>query len=233
MSGFFTQLLRVGYAVLPGFLESGEVDLIAHRADDIDTGCAGTRHMLDVSWCSDLAERLMADARFREAGPEYPHPVQCTLFTKSPNRNWLVSLHQDLNIPVAERVAGGQFLGWSEKGGDVFVQPPVEVLQGLLAVRVHLDDCDERNGALRVVPGSHQLGRLTAGDASKTRETRGEVIVPVPRGGVMLMKPLLLHASSKSLVDSPRRVLHFVFGPETLPAPLRWPIRERSFPNDG
>jgi ectoine hydroxylase-related dioxygenase (phytanoyl-CoA dioxygenase family) len=91
-----------------------------------------------------------------------------------------------------------------------------------LAVRVHLDDCDDRNGALRVVPGSHQLGRLTSSDAVRERDARGEICVAVPKGGAMLMRPLLLHASSKASIDGTRRVLHFVFGPRKLPHGLRW-----------
>jgi ectoine hydroxylase-related dioxygenase (phytanoyl-CoA dioxygenase family) len=150
------------------------------------------------------------------------------LFKKSPAKNWLVSLHQDLSIPVAERVSSAHCTGWSEKEGEVFVQPPVAVLKEVLAVRVHLDDCDERNGALRVVPGSHRLGRLTPSQAIQARDTVGELTVPVPRGGAMILRPLLLHASSKSVIDSPRRVLHFVFGPRNLPEGLRWPAGKHS-----
>jgi ectoine hydroxylase-related dioxygenase (phytanoyl-CoA dioxygenase family) len=98
----------------------------------------------------------------------------------------------------------------------------------VLALRLHLDDCNERNGALRVVPGSHRLGRLTTAEAIRAKDERGEVCVAVPRGGAMLMKPLLLHASSKVLTDGARRVLHFVFAPEDLPGALRWPLQGRS-----
>lgn len=125
--------------------------------------------------------------------------------------------------PVAERVDSPGCQGWSEKEGEWFVQPPSAVLEEVVAVRLHLDDCDERNGALRVVPGSHRLGRLTSTEVTQTRDLFGEVFVQVPRGGVMLMKPLLLHASSKASVDCTRRVLHFVFGPAELPGALRWP----------
>jgi ectoine hydroxylase-related dioxygenase (phytanoyl-CoA dioxygenase family) len=81
---------------------------------------------------------------------------KCTLFTKSPDKNWLFTLHQDLSIPVAERVGSSRCTGWSEKEGDLFVQPPITVLEQLVAIRLHLDDCDEQNGALRGVPGSHR-----------------------------------------------------------------------------
>ncbi len=77
--------------------------------------------------------------------------LQCTLFAKSTENNWLVCLHQDLSIPVAERVDSPGCHGWSEKEGGLFVQPPASVLEGVLALRLHLDDCNERNGA-RMTP---------------------------------------------------------------------------------
>jgi ectoine hydroxylase-related dioxygenase (phytanoyl-CoA dioxygenase family) len=149
--------------------------------------------------------------------------VQCTLFVKSPTNNWLVSLHQDLSIPVAERVDNPECHGWSEKEGGLFVQPPDSVLADIVAVRLHLGDCDQNNGALQVVPGSHRQGRLSSAAATRSKNERGQITVPVPRGGVMLMKPLLLHASSKASINNARRVLHFVFGPAKLPGGLRWP----------
>jgi ectoine hydroxylase-related dioxygenase (phytanoyl-CoA dioxygenase family) len=228
MSVVYTQLTQVGYAVVPGVVEPEDVETLARRADDISNGSPGTRRLLDAAWCSELAERLMVHERLREVGLDGAHPVQCTLFTKSAESNWLVALHQDVSVPVAERVSDARFSGWSEKEDEIFVQGPVGVLQLLLAVRVHLDDCDERNGALRVVPGSHQLGRLKTGGVTAAREALGELVVPVPRGGAMVMRPLLLHASSKSVISGPRRVLHFVFGPRNLPTPLRWPHRKRS-----
>ena len=86
-----------------------------------------------------------------------------------------------------------------------------------------LDDCDERNGALHVVPGSHRFGRLRATELLQLRDERGESLVRVRREGAMVMKPLLLHASSKATTHSVRRVLHFVFGPTRLPGNLAWP----------
>jgi ectoine hydroxylase-related dioxygenase (phytanoyl-CoA dioxygenase family) len=227
------QLAQIGYAVLSGLIEPERVDDIAHCVDGILARRAGTRRLLDTSWCRELAEALLAHKLLREVGTDSAEAVQCTLFSKSIEKNWLVSLHQDLSIPVAERVSSTQCSAWSEKEGEVFVQPPITVLQEILAVRLHLDGCDERNGALRVVPGSHRLGRLTAKEAIKARDAMGEISVSVPRGGAMLLRPLLLHASSRSVTDSPRRVLHFVFGPRSLPEGLRWPSRFRSLPNDG
>ena len=148
--------------------------------------------------------------------------MQCTLFDKSPTKNWLVALHQDLSIPVKRRVDSPDCSGWSEKKGKLYVQPPVRVLEQLLAIRVHIDACPATSGALRVVPRSHAQGRLDSPRADALRTFNGEVVVPVSRGGALVMRPLLLHASSKAGIPNPRRVLHFVFGPSVLPLELQW-----------
>jgi hypothetical protein len=219
------QLFEAGYAVVTDLITGVDIGEIARCVDGLPTQSAGTRRLIDNPWCRDLAERLARDGRLQTVLPVDSTPVQCTLFIKSIHKNWLVSVHQDLSIPVAGRVDCPECSGWSDKEGELFVQPPVSILQDILAVRVHLDDCDDRNGALRVVPGSHRLGRLTASDAARERDARGEISVSVPRGGGMLMRPLLLHASSKASTDSARRVLHFVFGPRELPHGLRWRCR--------
>ncbi len=148
--------------------------------------------------------------------------VQCTYFDKSPSVNWLVPIHQDLSIPVQERIAHPELRGWAEKEGSVFVQPPAAVLEALVVVRLHIDDSGPENGPLRVVPGSHRLGRLPGTEQAALRKGRGEVACVVPRGGVVAMKPLLLHASSKSVSPKPRRVLHYLYGPRKLPFGLAW-----------
>jgi phytanoyl-CoA dioxygenase PhyH len=216
-------LAETGYAVVDGLISLNEAEAIARLIDGAMVDNAGTRRLLDAPWCSALAERLALDPRLRDAMPVDATAVQCTLFVKSPEKNWLASLHQDLSVPVAERLESARCSGWSEKEGEVFVQPPIHVLEQALAVRLHLDDCDERNGALRIVPGSHLLGRLTPSHAAKLRIDHGEDVVKVSRGGGMLLKPLVLHASSKVSVERPRRVLHFLFGPKILPEGLRWP----------
>ncbi|WP_322533909.1 phytanoyl-CoA dioxygenase family protein [Duganella zoogloeoides] len=102
------------------------------------------------------------------------------------------------------------------------MQPPETVLQELVAVRLHIDECGADDGPLKVVPGSHQAGRLGAQAALNARDNLGEAICTVGKGGVLILRPLLLHASSKANGSSRRRVLHFVFGPGMLPYGLRW-----------
>jgi len=216
------QLTEAGYVVIADLVDGPELGEITRFAGGLDCDRAGTRRLIELPWCRELAMRLIRYERLSRILSTDVIPVQCTLFVKSIESNWLVSLHQDLSIPVAGRVNSPGCQGWSEKEGELFVQPPVSVLDSVLALRLHLDDCNERNGALRVVPGSHRLGRLTTAEATRAKDERGEVCVEVPRGGAMLMKPLLLHASSKVSIDGVRRVLHFVFAPAELPGALRW-----------
>jgi len=221
-------LETVGYAVVPGIVSDEQIRALSKQITRAANATNGRRKLLNESWCNDLAVQLQADPQLSPMLPTHAQVVQCTLFVKSVEKNWLVSLHQDLSIPVSERVDSTQCSGWSQKEGDLFVQPPISVLQDVVAFRVHLDDCDEGNGALRVVPGSHRLGRLTTSAAIRERDHRGERTVAVPRGGILAMRPLLLHASSKASSDAPRRVLHFVFGPPDLPEGLSWPARKRT-----
>lgn len=211
-----------GFAIVPGVCGPSECDAICQRLAKSEKGCAGTRSLLQQDWCRRLAVHLRTTQRIAEFLPHDHVAVQCTFFEKSSTLNWLVPVHQDLSIPVAERVESAELKGWSRKESDLFVQPPVTVLEQLLAVRLHLDDCGEADGPLRVVPGSHKLGRIDAHQAPLVRQQSGEHVCTAPQGSALLMRPLLLHASSKSTGTSARRVLHFLYGPKALPFGLQW-----------
>jgi ectoine hydroxylase-related dioxygenase (phytanoyl-CoA dioxygenase family) len=159
--------------------------------------------------------------------------VRSILFDKTPEANWKVAWHQDLSIAVRARLDAEGFGAWSEKAGVMHVQPPAEVLERMLSLRLHLDASDEANGPLRVIPGSHARGRLNAETRAELiaqAQKRGEAIsCLVPRGGALLMKPLLLHASSASRrPQQHRRVVHLEFAAAELPAGLEWASRNAS-----
>jgi ectoine hydroxylase-related dioxygenase (phytanoyl-CoA dioxygenase family) len=138
-------------------------------------------------------------------------PYKATLFTKTGKANWLVAWHQDTALPV-ERLEKQD--GWgakSMKAGVLFAQAPASALSKILAIRIHLDASQSANGPLRVLPESHRLGVLTAEEIDEVaRRTKSETCL-AGRGGVVAMSPLLLHASSKSVSDEPRRVLHIEY----------------------
>jgi hypothetical protein len=131
-----------------------------------------------------------------------------------------VTPHQDLSVPVASRFDVRGWGGWSRKENVWFAQPPTAFLEELIAVRLQLDANASETGPLEVVPGSHAKGRLASASVSMYAQHRIKCVVP--RGGALIMRPLLIHSSGKPHSLSPRRVLHFLYGP-LLPAELSWP----------
>lgn len=211
-----------GFTIIEGVVPDSECDEIAGGLNTIGDRSAGTRCILNRPWCRELGDSL----RHRLAD-EFPFlaesmAVQCSYFHKTDDKNWLVPWHQDRCIPVEAKVESETLTGWSEKEGTTFVHAPDEVLAQMVAVRLHLDNSTPRNGPLRVLPETHREGTLSQERIASIRETEKEWICSIRKGGVLLMRPLLLHASSKSKTIEPRRVLHFAFGPVELPHGLRW-----------
>jgi len=213
---------EIGFCTVPGVLTPGESDAISARLERLGHMGPGTRRMLELPWVKALAKDLRENSALSAIIPKDYSAVQCTLFAKSRETNWAVAPHQDLSIPVASRVEHSNLTGWSEKEGMLFVQPPAHVLAQLVAVRVHVDDCGLNAGALRVFPGSHRRRAFSQEEIHLLQAIMEEVHCAAPQGGAMALRPLLVHASSKTAVSSPRRVLHFLLGPRELQFGLRW-----------
>jgi hypothetical protein len=179
---------------------------------------AGTRNLLRTVEAA--IRSLTQHPEIQALLPRDAVAVQCTLFEKSAQTNWLVPPHQDLSIPVAARVDATELTGWSVKEGVLFVQPPRAVLESCVALRLHLDPCNETDGPIRVAPGSHLKGALRSEACASLSSQM--VAVPARIGDVVALRPLTVHASSKSSGTSRRRVLHTLFGPRALPFGLRW-----------
>ncbi len=213
---------RDGFLKVAGVLSERECHDVASALEAGNSHDAASRRLLDQLWCQQLATDLKSHSVLAALLPTSAVAVQCTFFDKSADKNWLVALHQDLSIPVRERVPSEECTGWSAKEGVLYVQPPNDVLESLIAIRVHLDDCLQGNGPLRVIAGSHRHGRLKSTDAEALRLQLGETECFSRRGDALVMRPLLLHASSKAQKPSRRRVLHFLFGPRDLGHGLNW-----------
>ena len=147
--------------------------------------------------------------------------VRGIFFNKTRSSNWKVAWHQDLTISVRERVHVDGFGPWTTKGGILHVQPSIEVMSGILAIRLHLDESGLDNGPLRVIGGSHRKGRFSAEQISNWGKDKA-VVCTVPKGGALIMRPLLLHASSACTVIRSRRVIHLEFAATELPQGLDW-----------
>lgn len=221
-----TEFSESGFAVVDQLVVSDLFSTLRAEADSllldaVDRG--GARGVLSKSrLLRDLAENGPPAELAASIFGGGSRPIKLTIFDKTPLANWKVPWHQDLTIAVASRVDIPGFGPWSVKDGVVHVQPPVEVLQQVLTIRLHLDDTPASNGALRVLPGTHRLGRLAVSQIATLRSGTVEVTCPVTAGGAMLMSPLLLHASSPAAVPRRRRVLHLEYSASPLPGGLQW-----------
>jgi ectoine hydroxylase-related dioxygenase (phytanoyl-CoA dioxygenase family) len=141
-------------------------------------------------------------------------PFRATLFDKSDGSNWLVVWHQDTALPLARRFDAPGWGPWSEKEGLLYAHAPANALGRIIALRVHLDSSLAENGPLRVLPGSHVGGVLTDDEIQGLVRSEMAVDCLVERGGILAMRPLLVHSSPKSRTASPRRVLHLEYSVE-------------------
>jgi hypothetical protein len=185
------------------------LETLAHA--DLRRTRAGARHVLHVPVIRALASDLrLADMAARFVGPK-PVAFRATLFEKSRTNNWLVGWHQDKTLPLRSRNNQSEWGPWSLKSGVLHAQAPSWALETVVALRVHLDDSTTQNGPLRVIPGTHAGGVLTDEEIPRIARDATAVDCVVPAGGVVAMRPLLLHASTKASDGNPRRVLQIEY----------------------
>lgn len=217
-----------GFALVPAVLDAAQIEelLAALGSTDPEERAGrrgGLRHVVSrvpavATLAASPAIRAVVEGVL---GPEATL-ARSLLFDKTAAANWNVAWHQDLTLAVKQRIDTPGYTAWSVKEGGPHVQPPDEVLQRMLAVRLHLDDCGPENGALRVLPGSHREGRLTDADLDRWRTEVPETLCTARAGDAFLMRPLLLHASSAAVSPAHRRVLQLEFGAGPLPGGLQW-----------
>lgn len=180
-----------------------------------------TRSALDLPSIAELAQSATIRKWIEPFLGKECFAVRALLFNKSPNSNWKVAWHQDCVIAVRERTNLPGWGPWSKKLGVPHVRPPVPVLNRMVAIRIHLDDCGIENGPLRVLPGTHTRGLLSDSDINALSKD-SQVVCAVHRGDAILMRPLLVHASSAAREPANRRVIHIEFAIDELPQGLAW-----------
>jgi hypothetical protein len=223
-----------GFAVVPDVIDAELCATLRSLSDEWSRAGAGTRSLLasdaDDGPVRCLARRLMGHPVVSGCLPSDPVAVQCTFFRKVGGQlarggaNWFVPWHQDGSLPCRPGVGRVEVSRWSIKEGEAFVAAPAEVLETVVAVRVHLDDSREDNGPLLVWPGSHRAGLLRESELDERSKSEPRVACTVPAGGAIVMRPLLVHSSRRSQTNAPRRVLHFLFGPTKPPWGLQWNV---------
>ncbi|MFK7784244.1 MAG: WYL domain-containing protein [Crocinitomicaceae bacterium] len=147
--------------------------------------------------------------------------VKAIYFDKPESHNWYVTWHQDIPINVKEKIDTNNYTSWTMKKGIQSVCPPEEISKNIFSIRIHLDHVNEQNGVLKVIPGSHKQ-RFSDDEIKTITANSSPNICEVYEGGIQLMKPLLLHASSKSKNQKKRRVIHLEFSSLELPGDLDW-----------
>jgi ectoine hydroxylase-related dioxygenase (phytanoyl-CoA dioxygenase family) len=202
----------IGYSTLAGLLSQQECDRIARRVENASSmGRAGARNLLSNPVIADLA----CDSRLLDLAAEAlgtnASPFRATLFEKSGAANWHVLWHQDRALPMSRRFESDEWGPWTTKAGVLYALAPAWALKTVLALRVHLDASTLNNGPLQVIPGSHEAGVLSPAAIQRLMSTRAAETCTVGRGGILAMRPLLLHSSAKALCDGPRRVIHIEY----------------------
>jgi ectoine hydroxylase-related dioxygenase (phytanoyl-CoA dioxygenase family) len=215
-----------GFTIVPACLDEATVECLSKQFDDARHP---ERNLLSVPSVRTLAKsRTVREIMEAVLGPGC-FAVRGIFFNKTRTSNWKVVWHQDLTIAVRERANVSGFGPWTMKAGILHVQPPPEVMSGLLAIRLHLDESGIDNGPLRVIAGSHRHGRLSAEQIGNWNK-ESSATCTVPKGGALVMRPLVLHASSSCAIPKSRRVIHLEFAAAELPNGLNWHDRVHRTP---
>lgn len=211
--GFRNDIERTGYAVVPGIFTKEVLDDLLQRINKLAPrrSRAGLRHAMSLPPVGDLARHPQMIDLAREVLGAHTFPFRATLFDKSPAANWLVVWHQDTALPLRERSEVAGWGPWSVKEGIAYAHAPAAALSQVLALRVSLDDSLSENGPLRILPETHTLGVLSDDSIHELAARIAPVDCVVPKGGIVAMRPLVVHASSKSQTEIPRRVLHIEY----------------------
>ena len=232
--GIQEQLFNNGFTVIDNVYTSEEVSMLLQEIANADSSGPTFRKTGDLFAIRQLLKEVPSihDLVFNNnlkaiiaklPGDDY-FIVKSIYFDKPGQSNWFVPWHQDLTISVDKRCDVEGFGPWTIKHHGFSVQPPTDILESNCTIRIHLDDTDENNGALRVIPKSHRKGIYRPETIDRAVEK--ETVCTVKKGGVMIMKPLLLHASNRTTNKKNRRVIHLEFSNRTLPRPLQWAEKE-------
>jgi hypothetical protein len=228
------ELIENGFSIVDNVYSPGEVQNILDAINKVDPNKDTFRRSSDLfairQFLKEVPESL--DLIFTnklkflilQVMGEGFFVVKSIYFDKLESSNWFVPYHQDLTISTDKKVELDNFKNWTTKQNQFAVQPPLSFLENIFTIRIHLDDTDEKNGALKVIPRSH-LKNQTENIFPFHQEQVRETYCNVMQGGIMLMKPLTLHSSDKTVNNKKRRVIHIEFSNMELPSEIKWSER--------
>ena len=216
-----SQLEDLGYEIYREAIDRDEIQALREEADSIASR-AGTACVRHIRHRSRVFRELSTSDQLMGLIPRGLRPVRGILFDKTQDENWPVPWHQDLTISVSEEHELTGYGPWSRKDGSPHVQPPLQLLENMATIRIHLDETMKENGALMVIPKSHSQGKMNSSEVAGFPKEQATVC-ECGIGDVLTMSPLILHSSKRSEVPGRRRVLHFEYArDEDLDAALDW-----------
>ncbi len=219
------QFFENGCEIVKSFISENWRSTILREIEtsEVSTEVSGVRNINKK--LKSVAEYLNSTDFKEKASPFVPvnaQLVRAILFNKSPESNWFVTWHQDKTVSVSSKFEESGWGAWSVKENTLHVQPPLAVLDSMVTIRVHLDSTPKENGCLKVIPNSHKLGILNSEKINEVVVSEKVYFCEAEKGAALIMRPHLLHASSKSSEPSNRRVLHFEFSNWQLPGAVCW-----------
>jgi ectoine hydroxylase-related dioxygenase (phytanoyl-CoA dioxygenase family) len=228
-----TEISEKGFTIINDIFSEKEISQIIDVIDSIDTSKETFRKSEDLFAIRQFLKEVPESHQFifndnirkiiNEIFGNNYFVVKSIYFDKPEKSNWYVSYHQDLTISVDKKLDLKGFGPWTTKQNQFAVQPPIDYLKNIFTIRIHLDDTDENNGALKVVPNSHSKEIYRPETIDWNVET--EEICSVNKGGIMIMKPLILHGSNRTTNHQKRRVIHIEFSDMELPEEINWSER--------
>jgi hypothetical protein len=214
---------ELGICLIPKAFPEEHLPSLRKALDDLLTKGPGSRvpRLPHLGIGAPDLHALFGELAFRLANRP-ARLVRILAFDKTPDTNWGVPWHQDRTIAVKKRADADGFGPWSMKSGMLHVEPPPWLLEGMFSLRLHLDDCCSENGPLKVLPGSHRLGRLPVKQVLELGSASPSMTCIAATGDILAMKALTVHASDPTASPAHRRVLHLDFTTIDLPPPLEW-----------
>jgi ectoine hydroxylase-related dioxygenase (phytanoyl-CoA dioxygenase family) len=208
-----------GYLHARGVFDPAEVEEMRAAIERILEAVAGTEHDANHTWAAVRQEAVLKGF----------HNVQYhdAVFTRAVAQPRLVALLTQLLGPNVQLHHTKMLVKPPERGAPFPMHQDHPYFPHTrhtpLAASVHLDDADEANGCLRVVPGTHALGPLPADgpgrsvDAAEYPLERGTP-VPARAGDVVVFNYLTIHGSGVNRSDRTRRNVLFQYrDPEDAP----------------
>lgn len=215
-----------GYQIIKEFIDRDFVDLLKnaivdHTAENSNYGIRNLHYKVDAV---DKLSRsiLLLDTLKRHTNEQHFKLIKSIFFNKNLQHNWAVPWHQDKTIGVKNKVILNNYKNWTVKQGVPHVQPPLNILNKIITIRIALDDRDCNNGALKIIPRSHKLGVLNQSEINRITEQQSYLSCSLKAGDILIMQPLILHSSNKSINNKQRRTIHLEYSSGDLPQDLAW-----------